>query len=423
MRTFFKNAVVAGALMAACAVSTAALAADAGSSNAQQLFEKAMAERSQGHVEAAIKAFQTILSDNPKLQRARLELAVAYFDAAKLDDAKREAERVLHDPTTPEQVKVNIRRFLARVAAAYPQHKWQPYVSLGYMYDSNVNVGPTSELNIGNFAVNAARGDHATLLNLGVNYRYLPGRRPNAGANQPTFAWLAQANYWRTDYLNLGAYDLGIVSVSTGPGWFKPHQWRGGVSAEVNYVRLGHEYYALFTGLDPHYTWIRDNDRTEIAIDALLQRRDYKRAVDAGRDSNYNSVGVSVGHLLSGGRLSVQGGLRAFREDADKTAYSNDGAEAFVGANYRRSAGTNFYGRVTYRDQHYKAVDPTYSYTSKRKDHQYLFVAGVNHMLTIGFMRGWVVKGNVTLTRHHSNQGLYAYDRDQVALSLERSIK
>jgi tetratricopeptide (TPR) repeat protein len=412
---------VLGCVLAACFSSGAALAADG---DAQQQFEQAMAQREKGNLEAAIKGFQTILSNNPKLQRARLELAVAYFQAAKLDAAKREAEQVLNDPTTPEAVKVNIRRFLAQVAAAQSQQKWRPYVSVGFMYDSNVNVGPGSELvGLPSIAAATAKSDHAWLFNVGVDHRYLPGRGANADPNKPVFAWLTQANYWRTDYLNLNAYDLDVATVSTGPGWFKPGQWRGGVSAEADYVRLGGDYYALFTALNPHFTLIRNGDRTEVAVDGLIQRRDYKRTIDAGRDSNFNSVGLSVGHLLSGDKMSVQGGLRVFKEDADSNWYSNNGQEVFVGANYRKSERTNFYGRVTYRNQKYKALDPAYAYTAKRKDHQYLFVAGVNHMLTSGFMRGWVAKGNVTLTRHHSNQGLYGYNRDQIAVSLERSFK
>ncbi len=393
--------------------------------DAQQLFEKAMSEREQGNLEEAIKAFQTILSSNPKLQRARLELAVAYFQASKLDAAKREAEKVLNDPTTPEQVKVNIRRFLAQVAAAKPQQKWRPYVSVGFMYDSNVNAGPSGELvGLGSaFPVTTAESDNAWLINVGVDHRYLPGRGANTDPNKPTFAWLTQANYWRTSYVTLDNYDLDVASVSTGPGWFKPNKWRGGVSLQADYVRLGGDKYAFFTALNPHYTLIRDQNRTEVALDGLIQRRNYKRAVDVGRDSNFNSVGLSVGHLLSGDKMSVQGGLRLFKENADKTAYSNDGQELFVGANYRKSERTNFYGRVTYRRTKYKALDPVYTYTDIRKDHQYLFVAGVNHMLTQSFMRGWVVKGNLTLTRHHSNQGLYDYKRNQVAVSLERSFR
>lgn len=420
----FQKAVLA-CVLAACVSSGTAWSADSGSSDAQQLFEQAMAQREKGNLEAAIKAFQTILSNNPKLQRARLELAVAYFQAAKLDAAKSEAEQVLNDPSTPEQVKVNIRRFLAQVAAARSQQKWRPYASVGFMYDSNVNVGPGSELvGIPNFAAATAKSDHAWLFNVGVDHRYLPGRGANTDPNKATFAWLTQANYWRTDYLNLNDYDLDVVSASTGPGWFKPGKWRGGVSAQADYVRLGGDYYALFTALNPHFTLIRDGDRTEVAFDGLVQRRNYKRAIDVGRDSNFNSIGVSVGHLLSGDKLSLQGGLRIFKEDADYNWYSNNGQEVFVGTNYRKSEQTNFYGRVTYRNQKYKALDPAYTaYTTKRKDHQYLFVAGVNHMLTTGFMRGWVAKGNVTLTRHHSNQGFYDYNRDQIAVSLERSFK
>ena len=44
----------------------------------QALFEQAMKDREEGNLEKSITVFHSILSNQPKLHRARLELAVAY---------------------------------------------------------------------------------------------------------------------------------------------------------------------------------------------------------------------------------------------------------------------------------------------------------------------------------------------------------
>jgi GAF domain-containing protein len=47
----------------------------------QQLFERAMRERERGELHQAIRSFHAILDEHPGLNRARLELAVAYYQA------------------------------------------------------------------------------------------------------------------------------------------------------------------------------------------------------------------------------------------------------------------------------------------------------------------------------------------------------
>ena len=63
----------------------------------EALFSKGLKSRVAGELQESIEAFQSILSIEPTLQRARLEL---------------------DDPATPDAVKENIRRFLQDIALA-----------------------------------------------------------------------------------------------------------------------------------------------------------------------------------------------------------------------------------------------------------------------------------------------------------------
>jgi len=63
----------------------------------EELFRQAMKKRDAGNIYSAIEDFQSILSIQPKLHRARLEMAVAYYQIYKFEEAVKEAEAVLND--------------------------------------------------------------------------------------------------------------------------------------------------------------------------------------------------------------------------------------------------------------------------------------------------------------------------------------
>lgn len=56
-----------------------AMAAPAQAQTPQESFARAMAQRERGDLHEAIQSFHAILSEHPGLNRARLELAVAYY--------------------------------------------------------------------------------------------------------------------------------------------------------------------------------------------------------------------------------------------------------------------------------------------------------------------------------------------------------
>jgi tetratricopeptide (TPR) repeat protein len=81
----------------------------------QALFDEAMADRESGKVFEAIKLFENVLQINPNLNRARLELAVAYYQATRYQDALEQFNKVLDDPSTPETVRLAILAYLGQL--------------------------------------------------------------------------------------------------------------------------------------------------------------------------------------------------------------------------------------------------------------------------------------------------------------------
>ena len=117
----------------------------------ETLYREGMYLKEKGDLFSAIEAFNSILSAQPSLNRVRLELAVAYYRAMNYEESKRQAEMVLKDPNIPESVRLSILAFLAQVKKdeedfLTKRQVFEPSVSFGLLYDSNVNAGPAESI-------------------------------------------------------------------------------------------------------------------------------------------------------------------------------------------------------------------------------------------------------------------------------------
>ncbi|MBL7207610.1 MAG: tetratricopeptide repeat protein, partial [Desulfobacterales bacterium] len=95
-----------------------------------------------GETNLAIQKFKKMLEIDPKLHRARLELAVAYFTIGKYNEARQELETVKAG-APPEAVQKNIDQLLATIEERTKKVSWNLRFSEGFMWDDNVNGGPS----------------------------------------------------------------------------------------------------------------------------------------------------------------------------------------------------------------------------------------------------------------------------------------
>ena len=105
----------------------------------EALFNEAMSYRQDGELFKSIEIFESILSNQPSLNRARLELAVSYHLTRRYQDAKEELTRVLNDPETPDGVKLSITAYLAQLSGdiktAEQRSTSSMYISAGIFTD------------------------------------------------------------------------------------------------------------------------------------------------------------------------------------------------------------------------------------------------------------------------------------------------
>ena len=392
----------------------------------EKLFKEGLFQREQGNVFTSIEAFETVLSNQPSLHRARLELAVAYFRALDYEQAQQQAQRVLDDPKTPENVRLAVLAFMAQIkrdqaALLEKRHTWEPSVSVGILYDSNVNVGPSSTLLPGGGVLVSSvlpRSDEAGIVQAGIAHTYNSPSVMRLGETATRFIWQSRANLYHKAYLSERDYNLSVLTLATGPGWIAPNKWRANINLQFDDIYLGSDQLALYSSVAPSFTW--QFKAAELTWNAIFLNKDFKRTLDLGRNSDYLATGLSYGHLFNQGKIAVQGGVTAFDERADTSRFSNDGWEAFVGANFVAWQNGNIYGRYSLRDSKYKGIEPPFGVARDEREERYEI--GLGHNFKEGALANWKLAGSWQQTRNRSNVGIYTYDREVVSVNLGRSF-
>lgn len=391
---------------------------------ANDQFTQAVGLRDNGDVGESIRNFQSMLDKDPSLDRIRLELAVAYYRALNFSKARELAQQVLNKPSTPESVRVTIRQFLAQVETDSQPSVFTPFLSAGYLYDSNVNAGPgRSVLDIGGseFSLDPAsskRSDYGLNALVGVNHRYLFDSTVNVAGSEAAALWQSQVSYYSMNYESLSDYNLDVISASTGPVLVSADNWGFALPYQVSDIYLGHEHLALFQSVDPTVTY--RIGAWELGADHQYQDKAFRRDGDEGRDATLNNTGLTLGRSFDNGRYSVAVTVRDFRESADQSRYSNDGNDYGVILGARPWDGWEFSLRHNYRSSDYKGDEPLYG--KARNDREYRESFGANYSFSSGLMENWVVGLTVNDTRNRSNISLYDYTRTQAGLNLSRSF-
>jgi len=399
-------------------------------SDAEADFKKAMAARESGDLDDSIVIFQSILSQEPSLHRARLELAVAYYRATQFEEAERQAKKVLENDSTPPEVRLAIVAFLARIKAERSGFEKVGSssgvsVSVGYLHDTNVNVGPSSDIvNLGTQTLRLVAGsspqsDNAITLSGTFNYNYQTGKTVNVGGRTAAVLWQSQASIYTKQYQELSEFNLDVVSLSTGLAFVAPGAWRANLNLRLDNIELGSDSLAFYTSVLPSITW-QLNNTTELSLNASLADRDYKQRNDQGRDSFYKSVGVSLGKRYMKGKVSLQAGVELFDEDADDDRFSRDGTRLFVGANWKAWQNGTLYANFSQRNV--KHDDPEPLFNEKRDEREESFSIGFIHQFTNKYLSKWVLKGSFNSTDNNSNVDIFTYDREVTSVTFSRDF-
>lgn len=393
----------------------------------EAVFEEGMEALEDDRLKTAIKAFQSILSQQPGLHRARLELSLAYYRSLQYAEARKLAQEVLDDPQTPPEVRVTVLAFLAQVQrdeqAAAVRHELKPSVSLGFLYDSNVNVGPGTEIieEIPGAILTPGseeQSDNAWVAAVGMAHTFQPGKTYQFGERTAAFLWQSQASLYHRAYNDMDDFDLSVLTLGTGPALVVLRHWRANLAMNVDRILLGGEELAWFSSLNPAVTWQFNNG--ELTWDVAVTDRQYDDSVDNGREGAYMATGVSLGRYFNQRKVASQIGARLLGFEAEEDRYGHNGYELLAGVIIKAWPDGTLYGRANYRDVEYDAIEPGFSVA--RDEQERRLAAGFQHDFKAGYLDKWTINGGIQYTDNSSNISIYDYDRRQITLNLGRTF-
>lgn len=390
----------------------------------EKLFRQAMEKRDAGNIYSAIEDFQSILSTQPKLHRARLEMAVAYYQIYKFDEAVKEAELVLNDPETPPNVRVSILAFLAQVKQdserlSQGQSTWKFPFEFGYVYDTNVNVGPDNTVTVGD----EKASDSGMIFSVGADHTYQTGKRYNWGTNPTNLLWQSGANIYHKGYINEDDYDLSVLSLRTGPTLVTTGSWRSNLTLQEDIILWGGEKYAIFSYLLPSYTWHFGDSGFESTADAVISRRDYSKEGYRERDSVYLAPRLSVGYTFYNGKLAALTGIQYINENARNDAYSQDAICFFLTGSWKIVEHNTLYAGYIQTESRFDAapVPGLTDWDRPRDEINRQYKLGYVHTFKeFGWLTDWDFTAEVTHTSADSNLPAYDYSRSETFITLSR---
>jgi Tfp pilus assembly protein PilF len=399
----------------------------ASTATVQADFDAAMDAIEQSRLRTARQRLQSLLAANPSLSRARLELARVHYLSRDYAAARTEARRVLDDPATPPTVRATVLAFLAQIDADErryaARHQWSPSFYGGLMYDSNVNIGLARDIiDIGGLLFQVApdsreTSDGAAVINAGIAHTFNPNRRFEWGEDTGSFVWQSEANAYYRAYFQENDFNLGVLTLRTGPAWIVPGRWRAYIGLQGDQIFLDNDNLALFGSLNPGIAW-QVGDNWEVGLDGIVTERSYHDSIESGREGRYESANLTVGRYFRERRLLAQAGTAFSDFNADNDVYSYTSTEVFAGLNSEAWTNGAVFARVGYRWYDFDEIEP--GFTTSRDDDELRTVVGFQHDYREGWLDKWSLIGSWTYTDNQSDVVLYEYDRHQVSLGLSR---
>lgn len=397
----------------------------------QQQFEAAMDNRESGKIYDAIRMFEDMLNTNPYLNRARLELAVAYHEASRYEDAMKQFKIVLDDPNTPESVRLSILAYLGQLASDEMQpegrHAASYYIKAGLIHNSNINTVPGVGSIIVNgrefFLPNAEISSAGTDIVLSASHRYRRKTPMNVAGAKTLFEWQSQASLSSNLYTETSDYNLNVASVSTGPAFISPGRWHAAIPVRFDQVYLGSGSLGSAIALRPHISFDLGHYRG-LLIESNLLSRSYADAVNAPQEGTLVMAGAAYTTLLTSLSTGLEAGFRLRSRSAEDDQFSYDGSELYFSGYTTVSSAGSVYLKGFHRTFEYLAPDTLIaSGAVTREDSESSLALGYNLDLSGGMLSGWTLNMEASYTKNQSNIDAYDYDRLLVTANMSKYIQ
>jgi tetratricopeptide (TPR) repeat protein len=352
----------------------------------------------------AIKYYQFILSKDPSAHRVRLELARALTASGQFKEAKKEFQAVLAT-NPPPVVGENIKRFIEMIEA---QKNWYARVSVGYLYDSNVNAGPTAK-SVLMFGVPfelskdaRERSDNGEMVSASFGY---------LSPMTKTFAWQSEFSISHTGYFRYHEFNSEIYSMSTGPS-FRNTKWVISLPVLFDYSEIGSDRYSYALGISPQIQYALSQN---IILSASWTGQSKYYYTSKDRTGTAWSANGSLRFNMSQS-MFIQTVYRHTEEDTRKAYLDNKSDAINISFYTGLPMGMSLYLQPSISWIKYKEKEAAYD--RARDDIQYI----VNANLSKDLGKGFGAALGYTYTRNDSNIAIYDYKRNQVTVQVSKAF-
>ena len=354
----------------------------------------------------AAELYEGIISKNNDLPRVRLELARAYAALGEVKKAKEQFLAVLGD-SPPPMVGENIGKYMASMET---QKNWNARAGIGYIYDSNVNAGPTAG-SVLMFGVPFRLSDDARETGAGGYTAGLGGGYLRKMKND--LAFQADAQYSRTGYWRRHAFDSDVLSGSAGLTLQKKTFI---LSAPLLFERvwIARRQYDYAFGVSPQ-VMVPISERVVTNASAVLQKKHYYVNDGLRNGTVWSATAGAKYYYRENGFLQA-----SFRHGKEKTGagYLDNSSNGLnLGWYTSLPEGLTLYFGPGISFTAYKETEAAYD--SRRKDTQYSSVINLSREFPAAGLSATV---GYTFTRNDSNLSLYDYCRSQYTMQLSKAF-
>lgn len=373
-----------------------------------------------GQPTQAVFALERVLAIDPNNQRARLELARAYFEAGE-NEASREEFNTVKARESNVDVARTIETYLTEIDTRISgkDSSLSFYVQATGGYDSNVNSATdTSTVAIpafGNLVFtldNDARELSSGFYQLDAGLGFTNGLA--AYENVGVFGNLkgSYRQAWHHHDFDTAAAD-GQLGLRFGSG---EDAYTASVLAQT--YAIDDDINRNQAGINLQWLHMLDkSNQLSLFGQALIQ----KYPGQPTRDVNQYTVGVGQVRLINGdGAPIVYGGVFAGMDDERDELFKDVGRHFIgvrAGGQYTLRENLNLVGGASYQYSRYGADDPLF--LERRKDHFGFVHAGLEYTL----MKNWVIKPELQYVLNKSNLPINDFDRWQIMASVRYNFE
>ncbi len=387
----------------------------------EALFNEAMQYREDGEIFRAIELFETILKNQPELGRARLELAVSYHKTRKYAEAREQLTKVLNAPDTPEAVKLTVTAYLAQLTgdmkAAEKRTSSSVYLSVGLFSDSNINLGPDNNRDFPAFSVSAKESGTGSQLMISYAHRSRASKPLDLAGGLADFEWHTQATaYSKAHGSGDSDFNLGVISLSTGPAILKDKSWRAAFNIKLDKIYYGNDPYSDQLGINPVFTWILSEDM-ELSFGNTTTVIEHDDAAVDGLDGTSTIWDINASKFYPNQLIGVQAGIKYYDNGAEQSNLHYVGPEIYLGG--QMPAWTDARAFLTLSGRKYDYQGPETG-GNTRDETEISAVLGVSHDFRSGFLKSWTLNAQYTYSDSDSNIDAFDYDRNVFEVNLRR---